>query len=457
VTSSQWAEQGIGDFYVDAVLPALVARLDAAFPEFGWKQDARGWVATNEEMTHRVLGVRADRVVAHGPSPPGFLVYGGSSTLWTAYLNGGVVPRGETFREVVAELAERAGVDLVPSERLSPRDRRNDLLHDFYDLCQAELRSGAGETARSYLEGRGFPPGAIEDIGLGVVPNELRTKNALETAGYSELEIAHSGVIADGRWPGRLCGAWRHERGRIGTFWARSLRDSDHSARYLYLQGASRTDLPLYGLCDVLRLRPADRRELVLVEGLIDVHQLRARGFGTVAAVGGARLQPAAVARLPQLGFESVVIAFDNDAAGREGLARAVDHMSRAQIGPGVRVLEPRQLEDSKDPDAFVRERGLEAFRGLIERAECGVTWRALELTAAVSSTDDIRSRRAALARAGSWLGTLPARLSLEQEDAIRCVADHCGYSTAAVERAFRARFWGRFQDRRTPSHSIER
>ncbi len=255
--------------------------------------------------------------------------------MWTAYLNGGVVPRGETFREVVAELAARAGVDLVPSERSSQRDRRTDLLHDFYALCQAELRGGAGDAARSYLERRGFPAGAIEDIDLGVVPNELRTKNALQAAGYSELEIAQSGVIADGRWPGRLCGAWRDERGRIGTFWARSLRDSDHSARYLYLRGASRSDLPPYGVYDVLRLPPADRRELVLVEGLIDVHQLRAQGFATVAAMGGARLQTSAVTRLPRLGFESVVLAFDNDAAGREGLARAVDEMSRAHVGPG--------------------------------------------------------------------------------------------------------------------------
>ena len=72
-------QQRIGDFYDEVVLPALVARLDAAFPEFGWRQDARGWVATNQEMTHRVLGVRADRVVAHGSAPPGFLVHGGET------------------------------------------------------------------------------------------------------------------------------------------------------------------------------------------------------------------------------------------------------------------------------------------------------------------------------------------------------------------------------------------
>jgi AraC-like DNA-binding protein len=50
--------------------------------------------------------------------------------------------------------------------------------------------------------------------------------------------------------------------------------------------------------------------------------------------------------------------------------------------------------------------------------------------------------RRQALVRAGGWLGSLPPRLSLEQEDAIGQVAERCGYSREAVARTFRARFW---------------
>ena len=107
-------EQRDGDFYTEVVLPALAAHLDVVFPEFGWKQDARGWVATNQEMTHRVLGVRADRVVAHGGAPPGFLVHGGETMLWTAYLNGGDVPHGDTFRSVVRELASTSRSRPIP-------------------------------------------------------------------------------------------------------------------------------------------------------------------------------------------------------------------------------------------------------------------------------------------------------------------------------------------------------
>ena len=135
------------EFYVDAVLPALATRLDAAFPEFGWRQDARGWVATNEEMTHRVLGVRADRVVAHGPTPSGFLVHGGSETLWTAYLNGGVVPRNETFREVVVELAARAGVGLASVRALrSTRSPGGPLARFLRSLSNGAPRQSGGRS-----------------------------------------------------------------------------------------------------------------------------------------------------------------------------------------------------------------------------------------------------------------------------------------------------------------------
>ena len=110
-------ESRIVDYYTDVVLPALAERLDVAFPEFGWRRDARGWIATNEEMTHAVLGVRAERVVAHGPAPRGFLVHGADPVLWTAYLNGGQVPRGPDFARTVRQLAERAAVDTAPLER----------------------------------------------------------------------------------------------------------------------------------------------------------------------------------------------------------------------------------------------------------------------------------------------------------------------------------------------------
>ena len=450
-------QQSIVDFYTDVVLPGLAERLDTAFPEFGWQRDARGWIATNDEMTHRTLGVRANRVIAHGPAPRGFLVHGGDPTLWTAYVSGGAVPRGEEFVRVVKDLAGRAGVDVGPIERGVPRDSRADLLHDFFELCRRELSSEAGVDAQAYLERRGFSEDAIDGSGIGLVPATHRTKAALRDGGYTEAEIAVAGVVADSRWPGRICGAWRTEHRRIGTLWARTL-DTDASAetRYLYLRGASRTNLPPYGLSEVLAGPRDARRELVLVEGFIDFHQLRARGFANVAALGGTSSNSRTFERLSKLGVEAVTVCLDNDQAGRAATARAVDNSTRAQKSPAVFVVSPDRLGDAKDPDAFVRSRGTNAWPELLATRECGIGWRARQLVADVKPDRPLAVRREALSRAGEWLGRLPARLSLEQEDAVRGVAEQCGYSAEAVERAFRARFWEKQSPSIEPGRHLE-
>src|SRR3954454_5539706 len=128
-TSPSLARGGIADRYEDEVLPALMSRLDAAFPEFGWRRDALGWVASNEEFTHTTLGVRADRVVCHGDAPRGFLIHGDRAVLWTTYVNEGLPARGREVGDAVRELAGRAGLDRAAfDERPDPGARRTALL-----------------------------------------------------------------------------------------------------------------------------------------------------------------------------------------------------------------------------------------------------------------------------------------------------------------------------------------
>jgi DNA primase len=436
------------------VLPALAQRLDEAFPEFGWRRDRYGWVATNEQHTHARLGVRAERVIAHGPAPRGFFVHGGEPTLWTAYVNGGTVPRGPDFVRAVREIADRAGVDPSPLDHLQQRDPCAELLQAFFDLCRREFTSEGGANARAYLERRGFPQAAVADAGLGVVPPSVETSRLLEQVGYHPSEIAGAGVLADTRWPGRLCGAWRDPYGRIGTLWTRALDDSEAAeSRYLYLRGAGRTNLPPYGLSDLLAQPAETHREIVLVEGFLDLHQLRAHGIENVAALGGTSVRRQAFEQLHRLGIDSVTLCLDNDDAGRTATARAIENTTRARQSPDVYVIDPARLAPANDPDELVRERGAAAWRELVATRTCAIAWRAGEL-ARVTGDAPAPDRRAALARAGRWLGNLPPRLALEQEDALRSVAERCGYSTAAVERAFRARFWRAPERDRQPGRS---
>ena len=456
---------GARDFYLEVVLPALAERLDLAFPEFGWRRDAHGWVATNEEHTHSRLGVRAERVVAHGPAPRGFLVHGGEPTLWTAYVNDGVVPRGADFVRAVRELAECAGVDPSSLERPEPRDRQAELLQEVDVICRREITSERGWRARSYLESRGISAASIEGSGLGLFPARDHVDSVLMRAGYGESEIRASGVLADSRWPGRLVGAWRDERGRPRTFWARSLAEKvDADTRYLYLRGARRSDLPPYGFSEVLSGSPAARRELVLVEGVFDLHQLRAHGLEGVAALGGTGVRAELFERLASRGVETVTLCLDNDEAGRMATVRTVEQAARARTCPALFVVDPKRLGCAKDPDAYVLTRGVAAWRVLLDERGCAIVWRAGEHLRGVNADSPQRKRREALSRVGAWLGTLPPRLALEQEDALKAAAVRCGYSPDSVQRAFRARFWTEPRRVRSPaqecdsaSHSPER
>jgi hypothetical protein len=120
-------------------------------------------------------------------------------------------------------------------------------------------------------------------------------------------------------------------------------------------------------------------------------------------------------------------------------------------------VVDPEGIAPAGDPDEFVRERGPAAWRELVSTRTCGIAWCAHELATAVSRDSPVPKRRAALARAGRWLGTLPPRLALEQEDAVRAVAELCGYTPEAVERSFRARYWSRPHERMQLSREPER
>jgi DNA primase len=439
------ARTGIAAFYEGDVLPALTQNLDRAFPEFGWQRDARGWRATNQAFTHATLGVRADRVVCHGDAPRGFLIHGQGPVLWTTYINDGHPARGREFVDAVRNLADRAGIE---NERLdrppTNAERKGAVLHAAFAFCQRELASDRGHAARDYLHHRGIPQDRLANSGLGLMPNPTRLRLELLSNGHADAEITNSGLFADTRWPGRIVGAWRDERSRIVTLWARTT-STDDADRYLYLRGAPRAGTIPYGLSDTLAKRARDTRDsLLLVEGVMDVHILRAHEIGPVAALGGTTVGTHLFEQLADLGIEHITFSLDNDTAGHDATARSIEACVRAARSPNTWVIDPDLLGTAKDPGELVRIHGSAAWKRTSAAPICGVTWRALELTGPTTTTENELAKRAELARAGAWLSQLPARLAVEQTTALDLVANTLGYDPTAVQRAFQARHWSR-------------
>jgi DNA primase len=174
----------------------------------------------------------------------------------------------------------------------------------------------------------------------------------------------------------------------------------------------------------------------------MDVHTLRAHDVPNVAALGSAATNRSLFERLADSGVERLILALDNDATGRAATAKAIDHAVRATRSPDVWIIDPDLLGQSKDPGELVQSHGIDDWHAAAAAPICGVAWRALDLTAPIKRPDSELGRRAALTRAGAWLGTLPPRLAIEQSAALDLVAESLAHDRDAVSRAFRARYW---------------
>ena len=114
---------------------------------------------------------------------------------------------------------------------------------------------------------------------------------------------------------------------------------------------------------------------IILSEGNIDVASLHQAGFDSAVASLGTSLTPEQ-ARLISRYTDQVVIAYDNDGAGIKAAQRAIGILEKLDLK--VKVL---RLEGAKDPDEFIKLKGPEAFRKLLEGSEDQIDYRLRAVT----------------------------------------------------------------------------
>ena len=141
---------------------------------------------------------------------------------------------------------------------------------------------------------------------------------------------------------------------------------------------------------------------ILLSEGNIDVVSLHQAGFDSAVASLGTSLTPEQ-ARLISRYKKEVIIAYDNDAAGQKASQRAIGILENLDLK--VRVL---RMEGAKDPDEFIKARGAEAFRVLLEDSEGRVEYRLQAVREKYDLTVD-EQRVAYLQEAADIVARLPS------------------------------------------------
>jgi DNA primase len=286
---------------------------------------------------------------------------------------------GLSFPEAVERLADEAG---VPLPKLSPRDQsRPDeraRLHAVMEAAQRffedRLNSAEGAEARRYLDKRGLKCGTVAQFRLGYAPNSrLALKDHLARAGFTPAEMAASGMLVAGEDIPVSYDRFRHRvmfpitdlRGRVIAFGGRAL-DPEAPAKYL-----NSPETPLFHKGAVLfnaagaRQLAHERRQLIVVEGYMDVLALAEAGFGNAVAPLGTALTAEQTTLLWRMAPEPV-LCFDGDGAGRKAAFRAVD-IVLPHLKPGLSVAFAF-LEDGLDPDDLIRQQGPQAFANTLQQ-----------------------------------------------------------------------------------------
>jgi DNA primase len=283
------------------------------------------------------------------------------------------------FPEAVERLAGEAGLE-VP--RASPEEaaryKAQASLRDVTEAaCQwfeSRLRAPEGRAALDYLRRRGLSDATIQRFRLGYAPDSGEAiKRALAAKNVTEEQMVQAGLVKkpeDGRAPfaffrDRAMFPIADRGGRVVAFGARTLGDGQ--PKYL-----NSPDTPLFDKGRTLyafslaRVAAADRGEIVVCEGYMDVIALHQAGIVTAVAPLGTALTESQLELLWRVAGEPI-LCFDADAAGQRAAARAALR-ALPLVGPGksVRFAE---LVAGKDPDDLVREMGVAAMRQVLERA----------------------------------------------------------------------------------------
>ncbi len=296
------------------------------------------------------------------------------------------------FMEAVRHLSDRYQIHLPHLDDRSQttqkiteaaRKEKQDLFavlssatHFFYGQLH---HSSGGQIARQYLAKRSIPDDVVEEQRLGFAPSRWNgLLNHLRSLGIDPQLGVKAGLLVRGsrqenhyydRFRNRLIFPITDEQQRVVAFGGRTLsEDASKEPKYL-----NSPETPVYHkgrmLYQYARARAACResRQVVLVEGYMDLLAFHSKGFYSVTANLGTALTLQQVRLLSRIADE-VVLSYDSDEAGERAMLRALPLFLQEGVSVSC-VRFPRDM----DPDDFLTESGLEGFEKLLAaRLELG-------------------------------------------------------------------------------------
>lgn len=315
----------------------------------------------------------------HNEKTPSFCVNNGWYHCFGCGASGDVVKfvmemESVSFYDAVKILADKVGLQL-PEVKLDPqyaqKKEHGDVLKQLMRDAARYYRNNLldekkGNDAREYLHNRGLDDEIAKRYGLGLSLDNESMVGYMRRKGYSLKDIEECGLVGNAQRPydafaNRIIVPIMDSMSNVIAFGGRIYHGEKDVAKYKNSTNTTLFDKgrTIYGINFIKRdkkMNGVAYKELILVEGYMDVISLGASGIKNVVACMGTALTDGQARELSRM-TENLYVCYDGDGAGKKATIRNVDIL--AKFVQNVRVI---SLDEGKDPDETVREGGAEAF-----------------------------------------------------------------------------------------------
>ncbi len=281
------------------------------------------------------------------------------------------------FPEALKLLADRAKIP-IPETSTGVQDNeqarlKKELLEINIEAARFfhnNLINGKDKAPLTYLLNREIERQTITKFGLGYAADSYDALfKQLKSKGHSEKAIISSGLVIFkeetkkiyDRFRGRIMFPIFDIRGNVIAFGGRVMDSSQpkymnspetevyHKGKHLYAMNFAKN---------------ACSKQIILAEGYMDVISLHQSGIINAVAPLGTALTDSQ-GKLLKKYTEEIVLSFDSDNAGQTAALRSLDLLN--EIGCNVKVL---TIPSGKDPDEFIKTRGIDEFKRLVAKAK---------------------------------------------------------------------------------------
>ena len=328
------------------------------------------------------------------------------------------------FAEALEILAKRAGINLEKKENLVQNRLRGSMLDsvrwasDQYHQCLQE--SPLAAEARSYLSSRGLEDEIIRQFGLGFAPRrgdwllELAHNDGVDVGMLEQVGLIGRKTDKPGlydRFRDRIMFPIRNVLGNTVGFGGRIMPSSpfvDKAPKYY-----NSSDSPLFSKSEQLYGIDQARTSIgkigyrAVVEGYTDVMMAHQMGVGNIVATMGTAINARHLRQLRRW-TSKVVLVFDADAGGEQGVDRALELFVTNDMDLAIATL-PEGL----DPCDMLLNDGPEAFQEVLKGAVDALEFKLTSILAEISRDGaSVETKRKATDSILSVLARIPVESS---------------------------------------------